>query len=155
MANDFTLEDVVYKTIHKNRKDVSIEDIATATGTGLNHLYRMANKNDTCNLPAAKLIPIMQATDDFSILEFLARKTGHLCIQAPRGIRKGTDPKMDLSEYNKEFGELFNDLVDYVCEPSDELLYEIAEKIDKHIGDSVNIKRRCKKHLMHQTELSL
>jgi hypothetical protein len=155
MSTDYTLEDVVFKTVHHNDKGVSIEDIATGSATGLNHLYRMANKEDACNMPASKLVPIMNVTEDYRILDFLAKKTGHLAIRMPRGIRKGTDPKMDLSQYQKEFSELFQMLIDFVNEPSDEKLAEVDDKMRKHIGDSVNIKRRCKSHQMHQRELKL
>lgn len=155
MDTDYTLEEAVYKTIHKNKKGVSIEQIATASATGKNHLYRMANENDACSMPASKLVPVMNATEDYRILNFLAKQTGHLCIKMPRGIRKGTDPKMDISEYQKEFNEMVNKLIDFINDPSDDKLAEVDGRMRKHIGDSVNIKRRCKKHNMHQRELEL
>lgn len=155
MSTDSTLEDAVYKTIHRNCKEVSIDELATQTATGRNHLYRMANPEDACNMPAKKLVPIMNVTEDYRILDFIAKHTGHLAIKMPRGIRKGTDPKMDISEYQKEFNELVNGLIDFINDPSDEKLAEVDERMRKHIGDSVNIKRRCKKHQMHQRELSL
>lgn len=155
MGHSSTLEEIVFNTIHHNSKRKQPKDIAADTGTGYNHLLRMANINDECNMPLCKAVPVMLTTEDYSILEHLAKHTGHLVIKMPRGIRKGTDPKMDISEYQKESNVMVNKLIDFINEPTGDKLEEVDELMRKHIGDTVNLQRRCKKHLLHQTELSL
>lgn len=155
MSHGFTLEEIVFNTIHHNNKGVPPAEIAANTGTGYNHLTRMANMTDTCRMPVNKLVPVMNTTEDYSILDYLAKQTNHLVIKMPRGIRKGTDPRMDISTYNREFADLVDKLVDFVSDPSDKKMAEVDEAMRKHIGDSVNIHRRCKKHNMHQRELDL
>lgn len=155
MSQSYTLEDIVFETVHHNDKSLSVADLAAQTGTGKNHLYRMANINDECNMPLRLAVPIMIATGDFSILHFLAKQTGHLCIDMPRGIRKGTDPKMDVSTYSTEFNKMVNALMDFINDPTDSKAATIDDLMRKHIGDSENIRRRVKKHNMHQRELEL
>lgn len=145
----------MFETVHHNKKGVDVGDLAAQTGTGKNHLYRMANINDECNMPLRLAVPIMMTTEDFSILDFLAKQTGHLCIKMPRGIRKGTDPKMDMSTYSKEFNEMMSVIMDFINEPTNGKADEIEHLMRKHIGDSENIRRRVKKHNMHQRELEL
>lgn len=149
----FTLEEVVFNTIHHS--DLQVSEIAAQTGTGLNHLYRMASVTDECNMPISKLVPIMTVTNDYEILHWLAKQTGHLAIPMPRGIRKGTDPRMDLSQYGSEFHTLMSKLMDFVSEPTDSKKNELDDLMRKHIGDSENIRRRVDKHNLHQRELEL
>ena len=152
-SSHFTLEEIVFNTIHHS--DLGVNEIAANTGTGYNHLTRMASITDECNMPLSKAVPIMNVTKDFSILEYMAKQTGHLAIPMPRGIRKGTDPKMDLSKYGTEFHQLMSKLMKFVSTPTEELLQEIDELMRKHIGDSENIRRRAQRHQLHQTELEL
>lgn len=153
MTNHKTIEDAVYSTVHHNNR--TVEDISAQTGTGKNHLYRMANPHDECNLPVRLLVPLMNVTEDFCILDFLARKTGHICIKQPRGIRKGTDPRMDISTYSKEFNEMLNVIYDFINNPTDAKRDIVDNMLRKHIGDSENIRRRAKDHKLHQRELNL
>lgn len=155
MSQSFTLEEIVFETVHKNKKGLSVDQLAAQTGTGKNHLYRMANVNDECKMPLNKAVPIMNATEDYEILHFQAKHTGHLCIKMPRGIRKGTDPKMDVSTYSAEFHKMVNALMDFINEPTDAKAAQLDDLMRKHIGDSENIRRRVKKHNMHQRELEL
>ncbi len=152
-SSHLTLEEIVFNTIHHS--DLSINEIAANTGTGYNHLTRMASITDECNMPLSKAVPVMNVTGDYNILHYMAKQTNHLAIPMPRGIRKGTDPKMDISQYGEEFHQLMSKLMKFVNEPTEELLTEIDELMRKHIGDSENIRRRAQKHQLHQTEMKL
>ena len=149
----FSLEEIVFNTIHHS--ELTANEIAANTGTGYNYLMRLANPTDECNMPLSKAVPIMNVTKDFSLLDYIAKQTGHLAIPMPRGIRKGTNPKMDISQYGSEFHDLMSKLMKFVNEPTEELHKEVDELMRKHIGDSENIRRRAKKHQLHQRELDL
>lgn len=155
MNSLYTLEEIVFETVHKNDKGISVTEIAANTGIGYNHLTRMASQTDACSMPASKLVPIMNTTEDYRILEFMAKQTGHLCIPMPRGIRKGTDPKMDISTYQQESNKMVNAIIDFINNPSDSKAADVDSLMRKHIGDSENIRRRVKKHHLHQRELAL
>jgi len=110
-----TLKDCLYKTVHRNRKPLKL--IAEEIGTGANHLTRMAlpdpEESDTgsgCNFPLKYLIPLIQSTGDFSVLDHIERALGRVGIKAPLPAASSTEMYRLTMQAVKEFGDLMGDL---------------------------------------------
>lgn len=125
-------------------------------GMKYNTLMRKVSMTDDATaLYVHELIPFMKATGNFEALDKLNEMSGRLYIPAPRGVRKDSNPKQDINEYTQKFMRMITKLLRHVDEPTDELYHEFEKLMKKHIGESVNMQRRAKKHLLNQTELEL
>ncbi len=150
----FSIEEIVFNTAHHAPNGKNIKTIAGDCGAAYNYFSRMVNPTDEqCNLPVSKIIPLMKSTDDFTLLKHLALHTGHLIVPMPRGLRKGTNPRMPINEYAAQANELVMKLYKFLAEPSDEKRKELDEIFRKHMGDSENMRRRVNKHDLKQQEL--
>lgn len=154
MANHLTLEETIFYSLFGRGCSKEPKQVAGESGLKYNTLMRKISiTDDGTHLYVHELIPFMKATGDYSPLNKLNEMAGRLYIPAPRGIRKDTNPKQDISDYTQKFMRIVQKLTKHVDNPTDELLNEIEELMDRHIGESVNMKRRAKKHLLTQTEL--
>jgi len=83
-----TLKDSIYRTIHKNEKP--LKAIAEEIGMSENYLTRAAlpdseesESGTGCRFPLNKLIPLIKATADFSILDWIEKSLGRVAILIP------------------------------------------------------------------------
>lgn len=154
MAKYLTIEEAIFYTIFGSDCKKTPQEVAGDSGMKYNTLMRKISMTDDATaLFVHELIPFMKAADDYSALDKLNELAGRLYIPKPRGVRKGTNPKQDISDYSQKFMAIIQKLIRHADTPSDALLSEIEELMDRHIGESVNMKRRAKKHLLTQTEL--
>ena len=150
----FSIEEIVFNTAHHAPNGKNIKSIAGDCGAGYNYFSRMVNPTDEqCNLPVSKIIPLMKSTDDYTLLKHLAMHTGYLVVPMPRGLRKGTDPKMPINEYAMQANAMVSKLFKFIQSPTEELRKELDEDIRKHMGDTENIRRRVKHTNLRQMEL--
>lgn len=106
-----TLKDCLYSTIHRNRKPLKL--IAEEIGMSENYLTRSAlpdpEESDTgsgCRFPLKKLIPLIRATGDFSVLDLIEDSLGRVAIPVPRANESMKDICRLTMKSVKEFGEL-------------------------------------------------
>lgn len=111
-----TLKDNLYRTIHRNRKPPKA--IAEEIGVSENYLYRAAlpdpDESDTgtgCRFPLKKLIPLVRATGDYSVLDYIERTLGRVAVALPdgNGGALGDVCRMTLRAV-AEFGELMREV---------------------------------------------
>lgn len=108
--NSTTLKDALYKTIHRN--DKPLKAIAEEIDISENYLTRAAlpdqNESDTgtgCRFPLKKLIPLIRATEDFSVLDWIERDLGRIAIKLPARKQKSVADICKLTMCAvKEFG---------------------------------------------------
>lgn len=149
-----SLEEIIFYSLVGKDCNKSPEEVAGEMGIKYNTLMRKASFTDEgTSLNVHELIPFMRAAGNFTVLDKLNEMAGRLYIPHPRGIRKGTNPKMDVYTYQSEFSAAMKLLHLFLAEPTDENYTELNEALQKHIGDTVNMQRRTKKHLLHQTEM--
>lgn len=154
MGNNLSLEERIFYSIHDKECKKSPEQVAGEMGTRYNTLLRKVSITDEgTGLFVHELIPFMKAIENYSVLDKLNEMAGRLYITHPKGIRKGTDPKKDINEYQQDFHEVMKLLHQFLASPGDQSYSKLDTALKKHIGDTVNLKRRAKKHLLHQTEL--
>jgi hypothetical protein len=106
-----TLKECLYQTIHRNNKP--LKAIAEEIGMAESYLTRSAlpdpDESDTgtgCRFPLKKLIPLIHATGDFAVLDFIELSLGRVAFALPVG-KKDVNGICRLALRSvKEFGEL-------------------------------------------------
>ncbi len=107
-----TLTDCLYSTIHRNKKPLKV--IAEEIGMSENYLTRAAlpDQEDSetgtgCRFPLKKLIPLIRATNDFSVLDTIERNLGRVGVPLPTPSGALTADICRLTMHSvSEFGEL-------------------------------------------------
>ena len=108
-----TLRECLYRTIHQNRKP--LKAIAEEIDMSENYLTRAAlpdaDDSDTgtgCRFPLKKIIPLVNATKDFSTIDFIEAALGRVAVELPRK-KCGTDEICRLTMRSvREFGQLIS-----------------------------------------------
>jgi hypothetical protein len=82
-----TLTDVIHATIHRHPKK-SLRWIAEEIGMAPSYLGRAGLPSDAddqagCNFPLKKLVPLIRATGDFGILDWIEGSVGRVAIPLP------------------------------------------------------------------------
>jgi len=104
------LKKVLYRTIH--RKKESVDEIADVIGCSSSLLYRCANPNDRqARFPVEKVLPLMKAVNDFSILKHLAARSGFILYKLPSEIKPNDNG--DLNRFQSLFADTFRALLDF------------------------------------------
>ncbi|MBO8183310.1 MAG: hypothetical protein H0Z28_11065 [Archaeoglobus sp.] len=142
-----TLQGELYQTAYSSRK--SIEQIADETGISPMYLYKMLSGG--CNFPLYKLIPFMNACNDYRVLRHIAHRTGHLLVKIPRvGKSKKDDIEM-VKDYQDKASRVIRMLLEYIKNPSEGKKQNIIEALNCMAEESIRIKKRIEKN--YQLEL--
>lgn len=111
MPEYFTLKECLYDTIHRNRKP--LKAIAEEIGMAESYLTRAAlpdqDESDTgtgCRFPLKRLIPLIRATGDFRVLDFIERSLGRVAVPLPDPAKSSRDIYRLSLQSVREFGEL-------------------------------------------------
>lgn len=110
-----TLKDCLYRTIHRNEKPLKL--IAELLDVSESYLARAAlpdqEESETgtgCRFPLKKLIPLIEVTGDFQVLDFIERSLGRVAINAPKSVNSLSDMCRLSLRSVKEFGELMSNV---------------------------------------------
>jgi len=136
LMNHNTLRDSLYNTIHRNKKPLKL--IAEEIGISENYLTRAAlpepEENETgsgCRFPLKKLVPLIRATGDYSVLDVIEHSLGRFGVLLPPPT--GT-PSSDICRLAMksiaEFGEL-------------------VSEVEKSLSDNNISKKECEK-IVHE-----
>jgi hypothetical protein len=106
-----TLKDKLYNTIHKNKKP--LKAIAEEIDVSENYLTRAAlpdpeeaETGSGCRFPLKKLIPLILATGDFQVLDFIEASLGRVAIPVRPSKASCRDLYKLALKATKEFGEM-------------------------------------------------
>lgn len=107
-----TIRECLYNTVHRNKK--TLKAIAEEIGMSENYLTRAAlpdaEDSETgtgCRFPLKKLIPLIRATNDFSVLDIIEHNLGRVGVPLPTPSGTLTaDICRSTMHSVKEFGEL-------------------------------------------------
>lgn len=112
--NSNTLRETLYVTIHRNKKPLKV--IAEEIGVSENYLTRAAlpdvEDSDTgtgCRFPLKKLIPLIRATNDYSVLDHIEHSLGRfgVLLPPPAGTLTADVCRLAMKSVT-EFGELMS-----------------------------------------------
>lgn len=152
MTRNLTTDEVIHLCLERSGKLSKV--VADEVGINYNTFMRKVSPTDEgTGLFVKELIPFMNATGCYSVLDHLNERCGRMYVPAPRGIRKGTDPKQDINKYSSKFMKMAGMLMRFVDDPNEDTRRELLELMRVHQGDTENMRRRVQKHNLHQTEL--
>ena len=126
----------IYQTVHRSR--FSVEELADAIGCSSSLLYRSANPNDPgARFPLERLLPLMNATRDFSILQHLASRAGFVLFRIPSRIR--CQKTADLNKFQSIFAQTFQALVKF--KDGEISRDECLEKVDRLLSRTLELRK--------------
>lgn len=153
MAGYTTLKNILYKTIHRNKK--SVPQIADEMGISANYLYRAGLPLDESGVkfPVEYLIPLMKTTKDYSILRHLAGLCGFILIKEPR-FRGHRGDDIDLvDEYQEATTKALRALKTFLSEPTFEHYQQTISSLETVMEKSAQAKKYAHKKARGQLEL--
>jgi hypothetical protein len=113
--NSHTQREALYQTIHQNKKP--LKAIAEEIGMTANHLTKAAlpepdeqEGGSGCSFPLRKLIPLIRATGDFSVLDQTEQSLGRVAFKLPECAASQDRIYRLTMKSVKEFGELMAQL---------------------------------------------
>lgn len=117
-----TLRECLYNTIHRNKKPLKV--IAEELSMSENYLTRAAlpdsEDSDTgtgCRFPLKKLIPLIKATNDYSVLDAIEQNLGRFGVMLPpHGMSLMPDISRLTMRSVKEFGKLVGDVEESIAD---------------------------------------
>ena len=96
MSENRTLKDALHATIHRHPTK-SVAAIAEEIGISENYLYRSAlpdqdmdGQGTGCRFPLKSLIPLVRATADFQVLDYIEFSMGRVAVTLPAVDRSQT-----------------------------------------------------------------
>ncbi len=126
----------IYSTVHRSR--FSVEELADAIGCSSSLLYRSANPNDPgARFPLERLLPLMAATRDFSILRHIASRAGFVLFKVPSRMR--CQKTTDLNKYQSIFAEVFQALVKF--KDGQASRDACLEQLDKFLSKTLELRK--------------
>lgn len=107
-----TVKECLYDTIHRNKKPLKL--IAEEIGLSESYLTRSAlpdlEESDTgtgCRFPLKKLVPLIRATGDYSVLDHIEHTLGRFGVALPPPVAAPpADVCMQTMKAVANFGEL-------------------------------------------------
>lgn len=129
-----------------NCKRKSVAQLAEELDKDDSIFYRMLNPNDDgARFPASLLIPLMLATNDFSALEHIASRAGHVIVnlkklRVPKG--GGVDIQNDLHE---TFADLGKELTAFFRDPRPGAKELALSAFDALLGEAIAGREKVKK----------
>lgn len=137
------LKTALHFTIHGSRK--SVPEIADACGISASYLYRACLDGDSgCRFPLDLLLPLMQATGDYSVLDHINARVGRITISMPRvGKLKRKDPQV-VNEIHGRFNAAMADLLRFFQDPDPAAVPTLEAALHAHLCEVVAIKRAVK-----------
>lgn len=143
---------VIYKTLHKNKK--TIEQIADEMGIDVMSLYKYGLPEPSgSNIPLKRLVPLMKTTNDFSILEHLAKLCEFIIIKVPRFKASKGDSNEIVSSYQKASADAVNDMITFFKHPTEENYKKVSESLHTIVKESVGAQKYIDKEYIGQTEI--
>lgn len=154
MYND-SIKMLLYETVHRNKKPV--KQLADETGISSSYLYKACLPEDESGVrfPLDYLIPLMKATNNFSILKHIASLCGFVLITLPRLKVNRKEKNAFINEYQQVTVNAAKHLINFFEEPSEQNYKEIAQALQKVLENSTTAKHLIEKEFSGQFEMNL
>ncbi len=134
------LKTSLYLTIHGSKK--SVEQIADECGITANYLYRSCLEGESgCRFPLDLLLPLMQATGDYQVLDHINRRTGRVTASAPRVRALKKKDANTVNEIQRNFNEAFSQFLKFWSTGDISMKRELVNTLHKHQCDVEAMKR--------------
>jgi len=134
------LKSTLYLTVHGAEK--SVEQLADEMGISASYLYRACLEGESgCRFPLDLIIPLMQATGDYRVLDHLNARCGRVTTSLGRvGKLKRKDPQV-VNEIQKNFNAVMAMVLEFFEQPDRAKVPEITHSLQKHLCEVAALKR--------------
>ncbi|GJQ32635.1 MAG: hypothetical protein HBSAPP04_14740 [Ignavibacteriaceae bacterium] len=148
-----TIKELLYKTAHRNKK--SIKQLADESGISENYLYRACLPVDESGVkfPLDKLVPLMKAANDYSILSHISNICGFILVKIPVFKAKKGEAIDIYDEYQEATAYALSALKTFFKEPSKANKDAVDEALMKVLEESQQAKKYCDKYFNRTPEL--
>lgn len=135
------LKTSLHLTVHGSKK--SVEELADKMGISASYLYRACLDGESgCRFPLDLLIPLMQATGDYSVLDHLNARSERITVSLPRVRKmKRKDPEV-VNTIQANFNDAFALFYKFWSDPSRQVDRDaLLQALHKHQCDVEAMKR--------------
>ncbi len=158
MADFNTLKSFLYETVHRANKTVA--ELSDETGISTSYLYRAClpieeKHGSGVKFPVDYLIPLMNATKNYSILNHIAKRCGFLLVKIPRFKNLKLDGIGMLNEYQEATTKAVRDMKEFLDNPNAINFQKVDESLRTVMERSVQSQKYCEKAVVGQIELDL
>ncbi len=134
------LKTTLYLTVHGSK--LSVPEIADRLGISASYLYRCCLEGESgVRFPIELLLPLMQATNDYRLLEHLNARAGRISVRLPRVRRlKLRDPRA-VNQIQQHFNAVMAAVLKFFDDPDPELLPEVEGGLHEHMCETAALKK--------------
>jgi len=150
-----SIKSYLYETIHRNKK--SVMQLADETSISSSYLYRSALPTDESGVrfPLDYLIPLMKATNNFSVLKHIANICGFVLITLPHLKKNKKEKNEFVSEYQEATVNAAKKLINFFNGPSKESFNESQNALNIVLEKSCTAKHLIDREFSGQMEFFL
>lgn len=150
-----SIKSCLYETIHRNKK--SVVQLADETGISSSYLYRSALPTDESGVrfPLDYLLPLMKATDNYSVLKHIANLCGFILISLPKFKINKKEKNEFISDYQESTVNAAKKLISFFNEPTKDNYKEVSASLHIVIEKSCSAKQLVEKEYNGQFEMNL
>ncbi len=137
------LKTTLHFTVHGSKQ--SVEQIADELGISTSYLYRACLEGDSgCRFPLDLLIPLMKATNDYSLLDHLNSRCDRVTVSLPRSSQfKRKEPEA-INEVQRNFNDAMAQLLKFFANPQSKNVDAVLKSLHIHLCEVVSIRRAVK-----------
>lgn len=137
------LKTALYFSVHGAKK--SVAQIADDCGISASYLYRACLEGDAgCRFPLDLLLPLMQSTGDYTLLDHINARAERITVSLPRVAKlKKKDPQA-INEISGHFNAVMARLLEFYASPTAELQTQIEADLQRHLCEVAAMKRSVK-----------
>jgi len=134
-----------------------VAQIADETSISPNYLYRATLPLDESGVkfPLEYLVPLMNATKNYTVLDHIAKLCGFLLVKVPKFKSVKMDNVELLSTYQDATVKAVNSLKEFLANPTAINYQKVDESLRLVMEKSVQASKFCDKTFIGQTELDL
>jgi hypothetical protein len=152
MSDINDIKTLIYATIHRNKKPIA--EIAELMGVSQPSLYRYGLENESgAEMPLSRLIPLMRATSNYSILERIAYLCGFILVKMPRFRARKMDEIDMIDGYQGTTVRALASMKKFLDTPTAKNYKEVEAILLEVMQRSSEAQKFCKKELIGQTEM--
>lgn len=154
MPNPRTLQEAIYATLHRSRKPLA--EIAEEIGSSANLLYRYCADEESssfADFPLRRLLPIIIATENNSLLDYLELKRGRIAVDLPNFKILKRDESEIVTSYQECTIEAIHTLRKFLCYPDEKHLKTVEDSLHRVMTESGSLKEYVKAKYRGQFEL--
>ena len=152
---DKTIKLLLHDTLLSSKKSVPL--LADETGMSTSYLYRACNPEDESNarFPLDYLVPLMHATNNYSVVKHIANLCGFVLTVLPRPKSNRKEKNAFISEYQDITVTAAKHLIKFFDEPTEDNFKTVSVSLQKVLETSISAKLSVEKEYSGQFEMYL